>query len=71
MNISPTTAFAVILIIFSAIAIIAVLSPATLVRNFGGPKVQRAPMRELFLRVAGILLLAGAMWKLYEWWRFR
>jgi hypothetical protein len=63
--------FAIILIPLAALALAAVFSPETLVRHLGGPKGQRAPIRELFLRVAGILLLVGALWTWCEWWRFR
>lgn len=71
VNPSQVTVFAIILIPLAAIAVIAVFSPETLVRHMGGPKDQRAPMRELFLRVAGILLLVGALWTWHEWWRLR
>lgn len=71
MNSSQITVFAIILIPLAAIAVIAVVSPETIVRHLGGPKTQRAPIRELFLRVAGILLLVGALWTWQEWWRFR
>jgi hypothetical protein len=72
VNLSQVTAFAIMLIPLAAIAVIAVLSPETLVSHLGGPKGgQRAPIRELFLRVAGILLLVGALWTWHEWWRLR
>ena len=71
MNPSQITVFAIILIPLAAIAVIAVLSPETLVRHLGGPKAQRAPIRELLLRVAGILLLVGALLTWHEWWRLR
>jgi hypothetical protein len=71
LNPSEITVFAIILIPLAAIAATAVFSPETLVRHLGGPKSQRARTRELFLRVAGILLLVGALWTWHEWWRFR
>ena len=46
-----------LLIPMTAIAIVAIVSPAALVRNLGGPRKRRAPKIEIFLRVAGALIL--------------
>lgn len=71
MNRSQITAFAIVLIPLAAVATIAVFTPERLMRHLGGSKSQRVLMRELFLRVAGILLLVGALWTWLEWWRLR
>jgi hypothetical protein len=71
LNPSKITVFALFLIPLAAIAMIGVLSSKTALRHLGGPKSQRAPKRELFLRVAGILLLISALWTWYEWWKLR
>ena len=69
MSQSRIIVFALVLIPLAAIAVVAIAAPGTLVRHLGGSKSQRAPIRGLFLRVAGMLLLIGAVWTWHEWWR--
>jgi len=71
MNALRENAIFVLLIPLSAIAVLVVISPRTFIRYMVGPTNQRRPMEEIFLRVAGALLLAGAAWKFHEWLRFR
>jgi hypothetical protein len=71
MNTLRDNAIFVMLIPLSAIAVLAVISPRTLIRYMGGPTNQRRAMPETFLRVAETLVLVGAAWKFHEWLRFR
>ena len=71
VNPPQVTVLGIIMIPLTVVATIGVLSPETLLRHLGGPKGHRAPIRELFLRIAGILLLIGALWTWHEWWSHR
>jgi type II secretory pathway pseudopilin PulG len=53
----------------AAIAIVAIVSPAVLVRNLGGVRKHRALALEVFLRVAGSMLLIGAVTTWYRVWK--
>lgn len=71
MNPPSATLFGVILVPLTIVAVVAVITPKKLLRHMGGPKSQRVPIKELFLRLAGILILVGALLALHDWWGFR
>lgn len=53
--------FDLLLIPLAAIAIVAVISPRIIVRHLGRPKFKNLIGIEIFLRIAGILMLIGAV----------
>lgn len=71
MNTPSNHASDILLIPISVLALVAVVSPVTIVRHMGGPRNRRAPAIELFLRVAGILVLLAAVIEWYRWWKPR
>jgi hypothetical protein len=62
-------AFAFVLIPLAVIAILGLVAPKVLMRNFGGSTTHKAPMLlQVFLRVAAVLLLIGAIITWYRIW---
>ena len=50
-----------LLLPLALVAFVGVISPATLAHRMGGPRDRKARMLETFLRIAGTLLLIGAL----------
>lgn len=69
VNSPADVALVVLLIALVPVGVAAVVSPALLVRHLGGPRNRRVPAREMFLRLAGTLVLIGVLVLGYRWWR--
>lgn len=65
----PDHVLGLLLVLLAPVAVLAASAPAVLRRWLGGRRRQNAPIPEAFLRVAGILLLIGAVITWYRLWK--